>query len=74
MELSLYKEDLRPEYKDVNPTATSFENFSAAAQKAIKLVGKAVYHEYGTYHYYNPIYPPVKEGGKKLDNTKKGEK
>ncbi len=57
MKLELYDEDLKPEHKTCNASQTTFDKFTAAAQKAILAVGEATYYTDGRTS-YNVIYPP----------------
>lgn len=57
MELTLEREDLKPEFVDIACSATKFKHFSARPQRAIRAVGKARFITNGGTN-YNAIYPP----------------
>lgn len=60
MELKLYDEDLRDEYKTVSASMTRFKCFTPVAQKAIRVVGRGLYiGPRGDTH--NAIYPPKRK-------------
>jgi hypothetical protein len=68
MELKLYDEDLRDEFKDVNTSMTQFKHFNSQAQKAVMAVGRGLYiGPRGDTH--NAIYPPVRQ--QRGDSSKK---
>lgn len=56
MTLELGYEDLKHEHKDCNPSQTRFHMFTDKAQKAIRIVGKAMFFN-GDKSNYNAIYP-----------------
>lgn len=56
MKLTLDREDLKPEYQDINCSQTRFEHFTKEAQAAIAAVGRAQFREYDGSN-YNAIYP-----------------
>ena len=60
MKLTLDREDLKPEYKDINCSQTKFEHFKLQAQQAIREAGRAQFREYDGSN-YNAIYPPTVE-------------
>lgn len=55
MKLTLHREDLRPEYQNINCSQTRFGHFKAEVQSAISVVGKAQFREYDDSN-YNAIY------------------
>ena len=55
MRLTLYRDDLLPEFKNINCSQTRFEHFSEKAKEAIRLVGKATFREHD-HSNYNAIY------------------
>jgi hypothetical protein len=57
MRLTLDRDDLLPEFRDINCSQTKFEHFSNKAQRAIFMVGKATFYEYDGSN-YNVIYAP----------------
>ena len=59
MKLTLDREDLKPEYQNINCSQTRFEHFTEKAQAAIVEVGHAQFREYDGSN-YNAIYPPKK--------------
>lgn len=59
MELKLADEDLLPEHKGTNASATRFKHFKPEVRRAIRAVGRALYvGPRGDTH--NAIYPPIK--------------
>lgn len=58
MKLTVDREDLKPEHKDVNCSMTKFEHFLPGVQEAIKTVGYAVFWEYdnSSYNRINSSY------------------
>ena len=60
MELSLGPSDLKPEYKDIPTSQTDYWCFDEEVQKAIVVVGKAMFYRLkgGPNENYNAIYPP----------------
>lgn len=61
MRLTLDREDLKPEYKDINCSQTKIEHFKMDVKVAIIAVGKAQFREYDGSN-YNAIYSPVGNG------------
>lgn len=57
MRLTLDRDDLRPEFRDVPCDQTKFEHFTDKAQRAIYMSGKATFYEYDLSN-YNVIYVP----------------
>ena len=62
MNLKIDRDDLKPEYKDINCSRTRFEHFNETTQAAIAAVGRAQFREFDGSN-YNAIYPP-KEANK----------
>lgn len=58
MKLKLNRDDLKPQFADVNCSQTRFAHFKIQAQQAIREVGKATFFEYDESN-YNVIYPPT---------------
>jgi len=57
MELTLHREDLKEEFKDVSTRETRFYMFKPDVQKIIKKVGQAVFRDWnGRYPSYNAIF------------------
>ena len=61
MKLTLDREDLKPEYQNINCSQTRFQHFKEEVQKAIIVVGKAQFREYDGSN-YNAIYPTESAG------------
>ena len=57
MKLTLDREDLREEHRNINCSQTRFEHFLEKAQDAIRVVGRATFWEYARRN-HNAIYPP----------------
>jgi len=57
MKLTLDREDLKPEYENINCSLTRFEHFKVEVQAAIVVVGRAKFREYDGSN-YNAIFPP----------------
>lgn len=57
MKLIIDREDLKPEFQNINCSQTKFEHFTLQAQLAIREVGRAQFREYDDSN-YNAIYPP----------------
>jgi hypothetical protein len=57
MKLTLDRDDLKPEYYNINCSQTKFQHFQYAVQDAISAVGRAQFVEYDGSN-YNAIYPP----------------
>lgn len=57
MKLTLDRDDLRPEFRDINCSQTKFEHFTDKTQRAIYMVGKATFYEHDGSN-YNVIYAP----------------
>jgi serine/threonine-protein kinase RIO1 len=57
MRFTLDRDDLRPEFRDINYSQTRFEHFTDKAQRAIYMSGKATFYEYDLSN-YNTIYAP----------------
>ena len=55
MELSLYDDDLKPEFQNLNTSQTKFHHFNERAQQAMKITGRSVFKRRDT---YNAIIPP----------------
>ena len=60
MKLTIDREDLKPEFKNINCSQTRFEHFVLQAQQAIREVGRGIFMEYDGRN-YNAIYPPTVE-------------
>lgn len=60
MKLILDREDLKPEYREINCSRTEFQHFTAKTQRAIRQVGRATFIEQN-YSNYNAIFPPTAE-------------
>ena len=60
MKLTLDREDLRPERKDMNCSRIKFEHFKDDVQSAIIFAGSAQFREYDGSN-YNAIFPPKLE-------------
>lgn len=58
MKLTLDREDLKPEHRNINCSQTKFEYFTLQAQRAIREAGCAQFREYDGSN-YNAIYPPT---------------
>ena len=58
MKLTLDRQDLKPEYRDINCSQTKFEHFTLQVQQSIREAGKATFKEYDGSN-YNAIYPPT---------------
>lgn len=54
MRLKLDRDDLLPEHHDIGCSLTKYEHFKPQVQQAIRIVGRATFHGFGT---YNEIYP-----------------
>lgn len=58
MKLTLDREDLKPEFKNINCSQTKFHHFNDEARIAIQAVGKGKFQEYDESN-YNVIYSPT---------------
>jgi len=58
MKLTIDREDLKPEHKEINCSQTKFHHFLLPVQQAIREAGKATFKEYDGSN-YNVIYPPT---------------
>ena len=58
MKLTLDREDLKPEHRNINCSQTKFEHFTLQVQQAIREAGRAQFREYDGSN-YNAIYPPT---------------
>ena len=56
MKLTLDRDDLKPEYRNINCSQTEFKHFHKTVQRAIEAVGRATFQEYDGRN-YNAIYP-----------------
>ena len=57
MEITLHREDLKDEFKDVSTRQTSFHMFKPEVQEIVKKVGRAVFRDWnGNYPSYNAIF------------------
>lgn len=57
MELTLDREDLQPQHKNVGCNRVCYEHFKHSAQLAVNAVGCAMYYTYDRQR-YNVVYPP----------------
>lgn len=62
MKLIVDREDLKPEFKNINCSQTKFEHFQENVQAAIVAVGRAQFREYDGSN-YNAILPVLKREG-----------
>lgn len=60
MKLILDREDLKPEFQNINCSQTKFEHFTLQAQQAIREARRATFYEYDRSN-YNVIYAPSLE-------------
>ena len=60
MRLTVDRDDLKPEHKDVNCSQTQFEHFKPNVQQAIRVVGQATFQEFDRTN-YNVVRPPDAE-------------
>lgn len=60
MELTLDREDLKPEFQSINCSQTKFEHFAPQVQQTIREAGRAQFREHDGSN-YNAIYPPTAE-------------
>lgn len=56
--LTLDRQDLRPEYRNINCSQTRFEHFTDEIQRVISAAGKATFYEYDRSN-YNVIFAPA---------------
>lgn len=56
MKLTLDRDDLKEEFKDIACSRTRFEHFTSDAQDAILVVGRATFYEWDR-RSYNAIHP-----------------
>lgn len=67
MKLTIDREDLRPEWQNINCSQTEFEHFNDETQRAIKVVGRATFFEYdrrnyNVIRYHKPLKPAAEAG------------
>lgn len=57
MELTLDRDDLKPRFRHVNCRHTLWQHFNDKAQRALNVIGRAVFYECDGRD-YNVVYPP----------------
>lgn len=60
MKLTIDREDLKPEHRDVNCSLLKFDHFLPEVQNAVRVVGQATFREYSG-NSYSVIRPHPEE-------------
>lgn len=66
MKLELDREDLMPEFENVNTSQVRFEHFKPEVQRAIQEVGQATFWDWDRRN-HNAVYPPSPNLDKETD-------